>query len=172
MVIDFHTHIFPDLLATRARQSLMDNTVKFGNNYVALTEMTRDSLLEHMDMWGVDTLAWAASRCRPWSISPEAINTLSTVRPLRRASVRALRPSIWPSFSSASGRRSSRTGNFLGLRSFILFTPNSHAKRWAYFFILPNHYIKNFPIAQLIFFVTGQIYRKFTGFFVAYGGKL
>ena len=54
MVIDFHTHIFPDTLAPRARQALMDNTVKFGHNYVALTEMTRDSLIEHMDMWGVD----------------------------------------------------------------------------------------------------------------------
>ncbi len=54
MVIDFHTHIFPDSLAPRARQALMDNTAKFGNFYQALTEMTRDSLVEHMDMWGVD----------------------------------------------------------------------------------------------------------------------
>ncbi len=54
MVIDFHTHIFPDALAPRARQALMDNTAKFGNFYQALTEMTRDSLIEHMDMWGVD----------------------------------------------------------------------------------------------------------------------
>ena len=54
MVIDFHTHIFPDALAPRARQALMDNTAVFGNDYVALTEMTRDSLLQHMDAWGVD----------------------------------------------------------------------------------------------------------------------
>ncbi len=54
MVIDFHTHIFPDALAPRARQALMDNTRRFGNFFEALTEMTRDSLLEHMDMWGVD----------------------------------------------------------------------------------------------------------------------
>ena len=54
MVIDFHTHIFPDALAPRARQSLMDNTAKFGNNYVAFTEMTHDSLLEYMDKWGID----------------------------------------------------------------------------------------------------------------------
>ncbi len=54
MVIDFHTHIFPDALAPRARQALMDNTAKFGNFYTALTDMTRDSLLEHMDRWGVD----------------------------------------------------------------------------------------------------------------------
>lgn len=54
MVIDFHTHIFPDTLAPRARQALMDNTEKFGNSYTALTEMTRDSLIEHMDAWGVD----------------------------------------------------------------------------------------------------------------------
>ena len=54
MVIDFHTHIFPDSLAPRARKSLEDSTVHFGYNYKALTEMTRTSLLEHMDMWGVD----------------------------------------------------------------------------------------------------------------------
>ncbi len=54
MVIDFHTHIFPDALAPRARQALMDNTAKFGNYYTALTAMTRDSLIEHMDSWGVD----------------------------------------------------------------------------------------------------------------------
>lgn len=54
MVIDFHTHIFPDALAPRARQALMDNTAKFGNFYTALTAMTRDSLIEKMDAWGVD----------------------------------------------------------------------------------------------------------------------
>lgn len=54
MVIDFHTHIFPDALAPRARQALMDNTAKFGNFYAALTAMTRDSLIEHMDEWGID----------------------------------------------------------------------------------------------------------------------
>ncbi len=54
MVIDFHTHIFPDALAPRARKSLMDNTVHFGHPYTALTEMTKDSLLGHMNEWGVD----------------------------------------------------------------------------------------------------------------------
>lgn len=54
MVIDFHTHIFPDKLAARARQSLMDSTVHFGHPYTALTEMTKDSLLRCMDEWGVD----------------------------------------------------------------------------------------------------------------------
>ncbi len=54
MVIDFHTHIFPDALAPRARQTLMDNTAHFGNFYEALTAMTRESLIEHMDEWGVD----------------------------------------------------------------------------------------------------------------------
>lgn len=54
MVIDFHTHIFPDALAPRAKKSLEDSTVHFGHPYTALTEMTRDSLIEHMDMWGVD----------------------------------------------------------------------------------------------------------------------
>ena len=54
MVIDFHTHIFPDALAARAKKSLEDSTAHFGYYYKALTEMTRASLLEHMDMWGVD----------------------------------------------------------------------------------------------------------------------
>ena len=54
MVIDFHTHIFPDSLAPRAKKSLEDSTVHFGHPYKALTEVTRASLLEHMDKWGVD----------------------------------------------------------------------------------------------------------------------
>lgn len=54
MVIDFHTHIFPDALAPRARQSLADSTVHFGHPYTPLTEMTRASLLECMAAWGVD----------------------------------------------------------------------------------------------------------------------
>lgn len=54
MVIDFHTHIFPDSLAPRAKKSLEDSTAHFGHPYSALTEMTCDSLLSHMDVWGVD----------------------------------------------------------------------------------------------------------------------
>ncbi len=54
MVIDFHTHIFPDSLAPRAKKSLEDSTVHFGYPYKAQTEMTSASLIEHMDMWGVD----------------------------------------------------------------------------------------------------------------------
>ena len=32
MIIDFHAHIFPDALADRARETLIKNTEKFGNN--------------------------------------------------------------------------------------------------------------------------------------------
>ncbi len=54
MVIDFHTHIFPDALAPRAKKSLEDSTVHFGHPYKACTEMTANSLIEHMNKWGVD----------------------------------------------------------------------------------------------------------------------
>ncbi len=54
MVIDFHTHIFPDALAPRAKKSLEDSTVHFGHPYSANTEMTAQSLMEHMAEWGVD----------------------------------------------------------------------------------------------------------------------
>lgn len=54
MIIDFHTHIFPDALAPRAMQTLVDNTHRFGNNYETVTDMTKNSLLQRMNNWGID----------------------------------------------------------------------------------------------------------------------
>lgn len=51
MIIDFHTHIFPDALAPRARKSLIENT---GNLYTTVTDMTLSGLLEFMDEWNID----------------------------------------------------------------------------------------------------------------------
>ncbi len=54
MVIDFHTHCFPDKVAAKAKQVLTYNCVSRGHNIIPCTDMTADSLVEHMDMWGVD----------------------------------------------------------------------------------------------------------------------
>lgn len=51
MIIDFHTHVFPDKLAPRARQILLQNI-----NYIyeAVHDMTLNGLLQRMDEWGID----------------------------------------------------------------------------------------------------------------------
>ncbi len=51
MVIDIHTHIFPDELAPKAKETLTRNI-----NYAFLpyTDLTKKGLLEVMDIWGVD----------------------------------------------------------------------------------------------------------------------
>lgn len=72
MIIDFHTHIFPDELASRARQKLIDNTIKFGNNYTALTDMTKNGLLRSMDEFGVDK-----SVIQPVATKPSQSKTLN-----------------------------------------------------------------------------------------------
>ena len=59
----------------------------------ALTEALRSGRTIDKVFIAPASLASAASRCSARSVSPEAMNTLSMVRPERRASVRALRPS-------------------------------------------------------------------------------
>lgn len=51
MIIDFHTHIFPDDLAPRALASLKQGS---GGIYTPVTDMTRDSLLSYMDQHSID----------------------------------------------------------------------------------------------------------------------
>ena len=51
MVIDFHTHIFPDSLAPRAMSVLLKNG---GSIYAPVTDMTLSSLVGRMDEWGID----------------------------------------------------------------------------------------------------------------------
>lgn len=51
MIIDFHTHLFPDALAARAQKKLLDS---IDNLYTPCTNMTRASLLSRMDEWNID----------------------------------------------------------------------------------------------------------------------
>jgi predicted TIM-barrel fold metal-dependent hydrolase len=51
MVVDFHTHVFPDALAGRAVKSLEEAT---GHVFTAVTDGTLAGLLGHMDASGVD----------------------------------------------------------------------------------------------------------------------
>lgn len=51
MIIDFHTHIFPDELAPKALSALLSN---IDGIYPPVTDGTKDSLLKNMDDWGID----------------------------------------------------------------------------------------------------------------------
>ena len=51
MVIDFHTHIFNDELAPKARAALIKNS---HGAYHHCTDMTRAGLLGYMDAHGID----------------------------------------------------------------------------------------------------------------------
>ncbi len=52
MIIDFHTHIFPDQLAERALKTLLINSSASG--YQPVTDMTAKGLLSYMDECGID----------------------------------------------------------------------------------------------------------------------
>lgn len=76
MIIDFHTHIFPDAIAERAVGSLVKAN---GGTLLPVTKGTKASLLSRMDEWGIDvsvnlpvltkpsqtksTNEWAAAAC-------------------------------------------------------------------------------------------------------------
>ena len=51
MIVDFHTHIFPDKLAARALYKLSNN---IDNIYPVVTDGTVRGLLDRMDEWGID----------------------------------------------------------------------------------------------------------------------
>jgi len=51
MIIDFHTHIFPDNLAPSALSSILSNT---NNIFPPVTDGTKADLLKNMDDWGVN----------------------------------------------------------------------------------------------------------------------
>ena len=51
MVVDFHTHVFPDDLAPRAMKILDDGT---GNIYETVNDGTVSGLLRNMDAWEID----------------------------------------------------------------------------------------------------------------------
>ncbi|MFI3229793.1 MAG: amidohydrolase family protein [Bacillota bacterium] len=52
MIIDFHTHIFPDKLAPRALGTLLHNSKDTG--YTPVTDMTANGLLAYMDANNID----------------------------------------------------------------------------------------------------------------------
>lgn len=54
MVIDFHTHVFPEKVAAKAKQVLIDNAVELGNHISACTDLTVGGLVRHMEQDGVD----------------------------------------------------------------------------------------------------------------------
>ena len=51
MIIDFHTHIFPDALAPKGLETLNKNS---NNQFTPVTDMTKHGLLKIMDLWGID----------------------------------------------------------------------------------------------------------------------
>ncbi len=72
MIIDFHTHIFPDALADRARETLKKNTQKFGNNYEPFHDMTKAGLVRAMDEYGIDK-----SVIQPIATKPSQAKTMN-----------------------------------------------------------------------------------------------
>ena len=51
MIIDIHTHVFPDELAQKAKDTLLKN---INYRYEPVTNLTKDSLIEKMILWGID----------------------------------------------------------------------------------------------------------------------
>ncbi|HRR36251.1 MAG TPA: hypothetical protein P5535_04185 [Clostridia bacterium] len=51
MIIDFHTHIFPDTLAKKAKETLLRNV---NYRYEPATDLTKAGLIETMDKWCID----------------------------------------------------------------------------------------------------------------------
>jgi len=51
LIIDFHTHVFPDELAPRAMQSLSQGIAK---TYQPVSDGTKAGLMKKMDDWGID----------------------------------------------------------------------------------------------------------------------
>ncbi|MFA5340770.1 MAG: amidohydrolase family protein [Clostridia bacterium] len=51
MIIDLHTHIFPDELAPKAKETLLKN---INYRYEPVTELTKKSLIDRMNQWNID----------------------------------------------------------------------------------------------------------------------
>lgn len=51
MVVDFHTHVFPDTLAAKALATLLDMC---DSQYVPVSDGTVAGLIKNMDDWGID----------------------------------------------------------------------------------------------------------------------
>lgn len=70
MIIDFHTHIFPENLAERALTALLSNIDEL---FLPITDGTKRSLLQHMDKSGV-----TLSIIQPVLTKPSQFTTLNT----------------------------------------------------------------------------------------------
>ncbi len=62
MIIDFHTHIFPDAIAERAVASLIRGC---GGVFTPVTNGTKASIIERMDEWGIDASVIAPVLTKP-----------------------------------------------------------------------------------------------------------
>ena len=89
MVIDFHTHIFNDELAPKARAALLKNS---HGAYRHCTDMTRSGLLSYMEAHGIDksvvlsiaTKPTQTAKINAWaaSVNDEKLIAFGTVYPL------------------------------------------------------------------------------------------
>ena len=70
MIIDFHTHIFPDHLAARALEKLSS---EIDDIYPMVTDGTVRGLIARMDEWGIDV-----SVVQPVITSPSQVHTINT----------------------------------------------------------------------------------------------
>lgn len=66
MVIDFHTHIFNDQLAPKARAALISNS---HGAYKHCTDMTRAGLLSYMDAHGIDKSVVLSIATKPTQVA-------------------------------------------------------------------------------------------------------
>jgi len=70
VIIDFHTHVFPDQIALSTIQKL---SAEIGDIYPAVTDGTVGGLLKVMDDWGIDV-----SVVQPVITKPSQFNTINT----------------------------------------------------------------------------------------------
>lgn len=75
MLIDFHTHTFPEKIAARTIETLQSNTMRVENKYTPnYTDATVDGLLKSMDLYGVDI-----SVVMPIATAPRQTQTINSV---------------------------------------------------------------------------------------------
>ncbi len=75
MLIDFHTHTFPEKIAARTIEVLQSNTMRVEKKYTPnYTDATVSGLLKSMDEHGVDV-----SVVLPIATAPKQTNTINTV---------------------------------------------------------------------------------------------
>ena len=106
MLIDFHTHAFPDFLAQRALDSLSKDIAS-----APLTDGTVAGLLSSMDAWGVDRAVICNIAARPGQT--ENVNAFAV------ETARAYPDRLFPLDPSRSNTRAQKPGT----ESILLFPP-------------------------------------------------